>query len=189
MPWLLKMATPSPGRFTIRFWVNSAATSAVGLVPLSASWRDVSDATAVAAYCACGWITREMSWPGDPRSVVRVGQRPGVGLLRAAHQQEATDAGDHERGEDDPAGQQPAGEAGSQAEPADEEAAARPTRSHGSSLLGERRRRMGDRSQSGNGPVTNDLGGNEDRAFPRGPGTVRLRHALSEPQAFGVRHG
>jgi hypothetical protein len=48
---------------------------------------------------------------------------------------------------------------------------------------------MGDRSQSGNGPVTNDLGGNEDRAFPRAPGTVRLRNALSEPQAFGVRHG
>jgi hypothetical protein len=48
---------------------------------------------------------------------------------------------------------------------------------------------MGDRSQSGNGAVTNDLGRPEDRAFPTGLGPVRLRNALSPPETFTVRPG
>ena len=126
---------------------------------------------------------------GDPGAVVGVGERARVRLLRAAHEQKAADPGDHERGEDDPTRQQAAGKAASQAEPADEQAAAPPTGTHGSSLLGERRRRMGDRSQSGNGPVTNDLECTRNRAFSEGPRPVRLGHALSPPPALASRHG
>src|ERR1700694_6066298 len=46
----------------------------------------------------------------------------------------------------------------------------------------------GDRSQSGNGPVTNDLGGRADRALAGGSGPVGLSHAISPPQASEVRH-
>ena len=48
---------------------------------------------------------------------------------------------------------------------------------------------MGDRSQSGNGVVTNDLGRPRDRAFRNALGTVRLRHALSAAEAHENRHG
>ena len=46
----------------------------------------------------------------------------------------------------------------------------------------------GDRSQSGNSPVTNDLGGRADRALAGGLGPVGLSHAISPPQASEVRH-
>src|SRR5579864_744845 len=156
VPPLSRMATPSPGRFTIRFEVNSAATIALGLLPLSAICSERSDRRRRVLCLRLGHAQDELR--GDTRAVVRVGERARVRLLRATQQQEPADAGDQERGEDDPAGEKATGEARSQAEAAEEEAAARPTRAHGSSLLGEARRRMGERSQSGNGPVTKDRG-------------------------------